>query len=203
MVASCYNRDQTWLCVYCWCQTPEGVVSPCRAITRAHPREFDTNNTHTIIFDPLSKQGSMYLKICYCQTYKIKGLLHHSQREASQRDASYAIDWVEGNSTGVYTIARGRLAPPAIKRVPEPFGLASSRDREQLHEGKHAFWQLTSGSSRVSGICHQSYQSFSMLNASNGLRDRLWCKDQGFLARKNISSARLPHGEKESWRHFF
>ena len=21
-------RDQTWLCVYCWCQTPEGVVSP-------------------------------------------------------------------------------------------------------------------------------------------------------------------------------
>ena len=28
IVASCYNRDQTWLCVYCWCQTPEGVVSP-------------------------------------------------------------------------------------------------------------------------------------------------------------------------------
>ena len=28
MVASCYNRDQTWLCVCCWCQTPEGVVSP-------------------------------------------------------------------------------------------------------------------------------------------------------------------------------
>ena len=30
-------RDQTWLCVYCWCQTPEGVVSPRRAITRAQP----------------------------------------------------------------------------------------------------------------------------------------------------------------------
>ena len=28
MVASCYNRDQTWLCLYCWCQTPSGVVSP-------------------------------------------------------------------------------------------------------------------------------------------------------------------------------
>ena len=28
IVASCYNRDQTWLCVYCWCQTPSGVVSP-------------------------------------------------------------------------------------------------------------------------------------------------------------------------------
>ena len=28
MVASCYNRDRTWLCVYCWCQTPQGVVSP-------------------------------------------------------------------------------------------------------------------------------------------------------------------------------
>ena len=42
-------RDQTWLCVYCWCPTPEGVVSPVR---RQHPREFDTNNTHTIMFDP-------------------------------------------------------------------------------------------------------------------------------------------------------
>ena len=30
-------RDQTWLCVYCWCQTPEGVVLPRRAITRAQP----------------------------------------------------------------------------------------------------------------------------------------------------------------------
>ena len=29
--------------------------------------------------------------------------------------------------------------------------------------GKHAFWQLTSGSSRVSGICHQSCQCFTML----------------------------------------
>ena len=28
MVESCYNRDQTWLCVYCCCQTPLGVVSP-------------------------------------------------------------------------------------------------------------------------------------------------------------------------------
>ena len=28
MVASCYNWDQTWLCMYCWCQTPSGVVSP-------------------------------------------------------------------------------------------------------------------------------------------------------------------------------
>ena len=32
-----YLRDQIWLCVYCWCQTPEGVVSPRRAITRAQP----------------------------------------------------------------------------------------------------------------------------------------------------------------------
>ena len=32
-----YLRDQTWLYVYCWCQTPEGVVSPRRAITRAQP----------------------------------------------------------------------------------------------------------------------------------------------------------------------
>ena len=30
-------RDQTWLCVYCWCQTPEDVVSRRRAITRVQP----------------------------------------------------------------------------------------------------------------------------------------------------------------------
>ena len=34
-------RDQTWLCVYCWCQTPDDVVSP----RRAQP-------DHTIMFDP-------------------------------------------------------------------------------------------------------------------------------------------------------
>ena len=28
-----YLRDQTWLCVFCWCQTPQVVVSPRRAIT--------------------------------------------------------------------------------------------------------------------------------------------------------------------------
>ena len=56
-------RDQTWLCVYCLCQTPEGVVSPRRAITRAQP-----NNTHTIMFDPLIIQFSafslMILALC-------------------------------------------------------------------------------------------------------------------------------------------
>ena len=44
----------------------------------------------------------------------------------------------------------------AIKWVPEPFGCASLRDPELLHKVKHAFWQLTSGSSRFAGICHQS-----------------------------------------------
>ena len=29
-------REQTWLCLYCWYQAPSGVVSPRRAITRAH-----------------------------------------------------------------------------------------------------------------------------------------------------------------------
>ena len=38
---SVWLRDQTWLCVYCWCQTPEGVGSPRRAITRAITRSFD------------------------------------------------------------------------------------------------------------------------------------------------------------------
>ena len=59
-----------------------------------------------------------------------------------------------------------RSPSTASKWFPEPFGRASSRDQELLHKGKHAVWQLTSGSSRVSGICHQSYQCFSMLNVS-------------------------------------
>ena len=36
-VPMCYLRDQKWLCVYCWCQIPEGVVSPCRVIPRVQP----------------------------------------------------------------------------------------------------------------------------------------------------------------------
>ena len=40
----CYLRDQTWLCVYYWYQTPEGVVSPRRAITRAQPEASDAES---------------------------------------------------------------------------------------------------------------------------------------------------------------
>ena len=36
--------------------------------------------------------------------------------------------------------------PCASKWVPEPFGQASLRDWELLHVGKHALWQLSSGS---------------------------------------------------------
>ena len=87
--------------------------------------------------------------------------------------------------------------PCASKWVPEPFGQASLRDWELLHVGKHALWQLSSGSSHVSGICHQSYQCFSMLNASDGAPDHLCCKDQGVLTRANISSPCLVHGVKD------
>ena len=71
-VASCYNRDQTWLCVYWWCQAPPGVFSQPRAITRAfdtnntHTIMFDTKNTHTIMFDPLTKEW--YLSVIYPQS---------------------------------------------------------------------------------------------------------------------------------------
>ena len=40
-------RDQTWLCVYCWCQTPEGVVPPHRAITRAWCHHFFHSNQYS------------------------------------------------------------------------------------------------------------------------------------------------------------
>ena len=43
-------KGQTWLRVYCWCKTPEGVKS--RLATKQHRREFDTINIRTIMFDP-------------------------------------------------------------------------------------------------------------------------------------------------------
>ena len=53
MVASCYNRDQTCLYVYCWCQTPSGVVSPWAASSgspgaaKQHPSLIPTIHTHS------------------------------------------------------------------------------------------------------------------------------------------------------------
>ena len=37
--------------------TPTAAPSWSPGTTRQHPREFDTNNTHTIIFDPLTHWG--------------------------------------------------------------------------------------------------------------------------------------------------
>ena len=45
-----FLRDQTWLCVYCWCQTPEGVVSPRGETTPEGV--WHQQYTHTIMFDP-------------------------------------------------------------------------------------------------------------------------------------------------------
>ena len=70
-------------------------------------------------------------------------------------------------------------------------GDESIEAEEKTPQSCYNFWQLTRGSSRVSGICHQSYQCFSMLNVSDGTQDHLWCKDQGVLLRENISSPRL------------
>ena len=93
---------------------------------------------------------------------RIKGLLHHAQGEVRWREASFVIDWVEGKSTGAFT------PPGATTNASQShFGHANSHKQELVHWGKHAFWMLTSGSSCVSGISHQSYQSFSMLGASN------------------------------------
>ena len=107
-------------------------------------------------------------------------------REARQRDASDAIDWVEINRCFYIEVTSGRQHM-AVRAC----------DRELLHEGKHTFWQLTSGISRVSGICHPSYQCFNMLNASNDAQGRLWGKDQGVLTQTNISSPHLAYGVKE------
>ena len=51
MVAPCYNRDQTCVCIVC-VKLPR-VLS--RRGARHHPWGSDTNNTHTIIFHPLTK----------------------------------------------------------------------------------------------------------------------------------------------------
>ena len=45
-------RDQTWLCVYCWCQTPKSVVSPRRVITRAQSDRPARRDNTLIMFDP-------------------------------------------------------------------------------------------------------------------------------------------------------
>ena len=86
----------------------------------------------------------------------IKWLLHHARCDARRCDALYAIDWVEGKSTGGFT-------PSASREVAEPFGHVSLPIWKLHHEGQHVFWQLASGSSRVSGICHQSFQCFRCL----------------------------------------
>ena len=112
------------------------------------------------------------------------------RRGSAMHQTRFWVGWREINRR-FYTILRGRLVPPASKWVPEPFGRTSLRDQELLHEGKDAFWQFTNGCCHGSGICHQSYQCFSMFNTSDGMWDRLWCKDIGVLTWANISLPRL------------
>ena len=45
---------RTWLCVY------RAAPSWSPGAARQHPREFDTNNTHTIMFDPLTQDSSIH-----------------------------------------------------------------------------------------------------------------------------------------------
>ena len=100
----------------------------------------------------------------------------YTMGEASRDEALHAIDWVQGKSTGALTtsceiaLRHQQMGPRAIWL----HGLA--RDRVLLNEGKHAFWQLTSRSTCVSGICHQSYQWLivriqGVIARANGGRD--------------------------------
>ena len=41
-----YLRDRTWLCVYCCCQTPEGVVSSCGKTTPERVGHQDYGHNH-------------------------------------------------------------------------------------------------------------------------------------------------------------
>ena len=107
--------------------------------------------------------------------------------DVRQHDASDTIDKVKGKSTGAFTPDHRTRSPHATsKLVAEPFGRASSCDRELHRNGKHEFWQLNSGRSCISGICHQSYQCFGMLNASDGAQDILLCKKTNASSRKQI-----------------
>ena len=65
--------DQTWLCVYCWCQTPSGVVTPRRAITRAQPiiiwcHHFSTATNILLIKSNLKFESSATSLRCHVST---------------------------------------------------------------------------------------------------------------------------------------
>ena len=81
-----------------------------------------------------------------------KGKNHSYWCPGSSCQAAWCIvgDWLGWREIN----HRTRSLHATSKWVSEPFGRASSRDRELLHKGKHAFWQLTSGSSHVSDIWH-------------------------------------------------
>ena len=88
-----YLRDQTWLCVHCWCQTPEGVVSPRRAITRAQPGA-SRHHTHTIMFDPDYNMMPPFFpqQAIFCSLKAVSSL---SSREQSQSPLPcHRVIWV-------------------------------------------------------------------------------------------------------------
>ena len=89
-----------------------------------------------------------------------------------------------------------RLPHATSKWVREPLRHMSLHDQELFYQGKSAFQQLTCGSSRVSGSCHQSDQCLSMLRASDYMQDNLWCRGQGILAQANNPLPHITHGVK-------
>ena len=84
-------RDQTWLCVYCWCQTPEGVVSPRRAITRAQPEWSPSrrDNTRGSLTPTIHTQSCLIPIITWCHHF-----FHSNQYSAHEKQFKV---WIESN----------------------------------------------------------------------------------------------------------
>ena len=118
------------------------------------------------------------------------------RREARRRDASYMIDWVEGKSTCAFTPSY-KVASRCQQMDPGDIWLCDLARSGTNRKGKHAFWQLTNGSSRAYGICHQSYQWFSMLNVSDDAWDRLWSyKPRRHRASKYLIASRMAQAKR-------
>ena len=98
-----YLRDQTWLCVYCWCQTSEGVVSPRGEITRGSL----TPTIHT--------QSCLIPIITWCHHF-----FHSNQYSAHSKQFKVSIESNRRLRCQVTTLSRWQISespPPPVGKM--------------------------------------------------------------------------------------
>ena len=114
-----------WWELMTWLQHISGCLqTQCRAApswspgtARQHPREFDTNNTHTIMFDPLSNTISHWLGTNLESALVTLMKLHLDVFFLNSLWSSDAIWWHRSGSPLAQVIA---FLPDGTKPLPEP-----------------------------------------------------------------------------------